>query len=102
MPVFYVSNSFIVFAMYTAMYSVLGMVIGALVGLLASLVTGFGSKAILKDAYLGAIGLVGGFIGCMSTPWPRKAFIVAIATAVLLPALHEGYRFTRAHRRAPL
>jgi hypothetical protein len=93
--VYFVSNSFIIFAIYTAMYSVVGMVIGALTGLLASLETGYGSKSILKDAYLGAIGLVGGFIGCISTPWPRKAFVVAIVTAVLLPALHEVYRFTR-------
>jgi hypothetical protein len=100
--VFHVSNSFIIFAIYTAVYSVVGMVIGALTGLLASLVTGYGSKSILEDAYLGAIGLVGGFIGCISTPWPRKASVVAIVTAVLLPALHEVYRFSRPSRRASL
>jgi hypothetical protein len=88
-----VSNSLVI-AIYLAVSGVVGMVIGTLTGLLASLVTGFGWKSILKDAFLGWIGLVAGFFGC--TPWPRYAIAVAIATAVLLPALHEVYRFTRA------
>jgi uncharacterized membrane protein YeaQ/YmgE (transglycosylase-associated protein family) len=84
----------VVVAVYVVVYSLVGMVIGALTGLLASLVTGYDSKRILKDAFLGWIGLVAGFFGC--THWPRFAIGVAIATAVLLPALLEAYRFTRA------
>jgi hypothetical protein len=58
--VLFVSNSLVIFAIYLAVYGVVGMVIGALTGLLVSLVTGFGSKSILKDAFLGWIGLVAG------------------------------------------
>jgi hypothetical protein len=90
----FVSNSPILFAIYLVVYGVVGMVIGALTGLLASLVTGYGSKWILKDGFLGWIGLVAGFFGC--TPWPRYAVVVAIVVAVLLPALHEVDRFARA------
>jgi hypothetical protein len=82
-----VSNSLVTFAIYLAVYGVVGMVIGALTGLLASLVTGFAWKSILKDAFLGWIGLAAGFFGCISKPWPRYAIAVAVATAVLLPAL---------------
>lgn len=92
--IFFVSNSFTSFAIYLVAYGVVGMVIGALTGLWASLVTGYDSKRILKDAFLGWIGLVAGFFGCAR--WPRKASVVAIVVAVLLPALHEGYRFARA------
>jgi uncharacterized membrane protein YeaQ/YmgE (transglycosylase-associated protein family) len=92
--VYRVSNSFILFAIYLVVYGVVGMVIGALTGLWASLITGYDSKRILKDAFLGWIGLEAGFFGCRS--WPRYAIAVAIGTAVLLPALHEVYRFTRA------
>jgi hypothetical protein len=93
-PVSFVSNSPIVFAIYLVVYGVVGMGIGALTGLLASLVAGYGSKRILQDAFLGWTGLVAGFFGC--APWPRYAVVVAIVTAVLLPVLHEVYRFMRA------
>jgi hypothetical protein len=89
-----VTNSPTIFAIYLGVFAVVGMGIGALVGSLASLVAGYGSKWILKDAFLGAIGLVAGFFGC--TPWPRNAVVVAIVIAVLLPVLNEVYRFNQA------
>ncbi len=56
----------------------------------------YGSKWLLKNAFLGSIGLFAVFIGCAHTPCQRKAATAGIAIAVLLAALHEAYRFTRA------
>jgi hypothetical protein len=106
-----------VFVIYFAVYTVAGMAIGALTGWLASLVTKSGPKWILKDALLGSIAFLVGFIGCMFIPWPSNRVVehlegggtvastmsryqhpewVAIVMAVLLPLLHEVYRFTQA------
>jgi hypothetical protein len=66
---------------------------------------------------LGSFGFLAGFIGSILMPWPRNAISyaldggtsvtsimntyqhterVAIALAILLPLLHELYRFKRA------
>jgi hypothetical protein len=109
--VFAVSPS--VFVIYLVVYTIAGMAIGVLTGWLASLVTKSGPKRILKDAFLGSIGFLAGFIGCLFVPTVVEKLssggtvttamsryqhpeLVAITIAVLLPVLHEVYRFTRA------
>jgi uncharacterized membrane protein YeaQ/YmgE (transglycosylase-associated protein family) len=111
----------VVVAVFLVVYSLVGMAIGALTGWLASLVTKSGPKWILNDALLGSIGFLAAFIGCMFIPWPSNTVVeqlegggtvattmsryqhperVAIVMAVLLPLLHEVYRFARAHTDA--
>jgi len=93
------------------------MVIGALTGWLFSLATKRALQGILKDAFLGALGFLAGFIGCILVPWPRNTVVehlsgggtvsttmdryqpperVAVVVAVLLPLLNELYRLRRA------
>jgi uncharacterized membrane protein YeaQ/YmgE (transglycosylase-associated protein family) len=106
----------IVFVMYFVVYAVAGMAIGALSGWLASLITKCGPKGVVRDAFLGSLGFLVGFIACVSIPWPRNTVVeqlgggmsvgttmdryqhperVAVVMAVLLPLLHELYRLKR-------
>ena len=112
----------IVVAFYLIVFAIVGMAIGAVSGWLASLITKCGQQGILKDAFLGSFGYLAGFVGCIFMPWPENTVVedlggggsvattmnqyqhperVAIVIAVLLPLLHELYRFkrTRTNRR---
>jgi hypothetical protein len=92
-----------------------GMVIGGVSGCLVSLALRLGWRGALWDAPLGAVGLVGGFVGSVLIPWPRNTItykvgdtvvsstmnsyqhpdIVALVLAILLPVLREVYRLRR-------
>ena len=106
----------IVVIFYLIVYALAGMALGALSGWLASLITKCGRQGIVKDVFLGSFGYLAGFIGCIFMPWPRNTVVeqlegggsvattmntyqhperVAIVMAVLLPLLHELYRFKR-------
>ena len=97
-----------------------GMAIGALSGWLISLITKCGTRGIGRDALLGSVGFLVGFIGTIYMPWHQNTITerfgggstvtttvtttmntyqhperVAVVIAVLLPLLHELYRFWR-------
>jgi hypothetical protein len=82
------------------------------------MITRHGTHEILKDAFLGSFGYIVGFIGCIFMPWPRNTVVgpldgggtvsttmniyqhptrVAIVVAIILPRLHELYRFRQRH-----
>jgi hypothetical protein len=92
------------------------MAIGALIGYLAPLVLKCELRKIIKDACLGFVGILIGFIGCALLPWPENTISyklpsgvevsstmsryqhpewIAITFAVLFPLLYELYRFRR-------
>ena len=96
------------------LYAIAGMATGALSGWLVSLMTKCGPKGVLRDAFLGSFGFLAGYIGCIFMPWPTNTIVerlagggtvattmnryqhpawIAIVVAVLLPLLHELYRF---------
>jgi uncharacterized membrane protein YeaQ/YmgE (transglycosylase-associated protein family) len=100
--------------------AIAGMAIGVLSGWLTSLITKRGSKGTLWNIFLGSLGFLAGLIGCMLIPWPTNTVVenlqgggtvattmpryqhperVAIVLAVLLPLLHELYRFKRARTK---
>jgi hypothetical protein len=106
----------IVVVFFLVLYAIAGMAIGALSGWLISLITKCGPKGVLRDMFLGSFGFLAGFIGCTFMPWPTNTIVehlegggtvvstmsryqhperVAIVMAVLLPLLHELYRFKR-------
>jgi hypothetical protein len=109
--VFAISPVIIVFALFLMVC--VGVGAGALCGLLASMVLKLGTHGILKDAVLGGVGFLAGFFGSISLPWPQNTikyhvgdisvastmhtyqhpYNVAFAIALILPALHELYRF---------
>jgi uncharacterized membrane protein YeaQ/YmgE (transglycosylase-associated protein family) len=97
-------------------YAIFGMAIGALSGWLTSLITKCGPQGVWKDAFLGLFGYFAGLFGSLLMPWPQNTISehlegggtvtstmnsyqhperVAIVMAVLLPLLHELYRFKR-------
>jgi hypothetical protein len=97
--------------------AIIGLAIGALSGWLASSIAKCGPNGVLRDAFLGSFGFLAGYIGCIFMPWPRNTVMeqlegggsvattvsryqhparVAVAMAILLPLLHEFYRFKRA------
>ena len=101
---------------YLVVYAVAGMAIGALSGWLRSLVMKCGPQGLWKDTFLGSFGFLAGFTGCIYMPWPSNTVVeqlegggsvattmnsyqhperVAVVMAVLLPLLHEPYRFKR-------
>jgi len=100
--------------------AIAGMAIGVLSGWLTSLITKCGPKGVFRNIFLGSLGFLAGFIGCMLIPWPSNTVVehlegggtvattmsryqhperVAIVMAVLLPLLHEVYRFKRARTK---
>ena len=102
--------------MFLVVYALAGMAIGALTGWITSLMTRCTRQGILKDAFLGLFGFLAGFVGCIFMPWPRNTISysldgggvatstmntyqhperVAIVVAVLLPVLHELYRWRK-------
>jgi hypothetical protein len=108
---------FILVILYIVLYAVAGMAIGALSGWLISSITKCGSKGFFRDMFLGSFGFLAGYVGCIFMPWPSNTLVehlegggtvastmsryqhperVAIAMAILLPLLHELYRFKRA------
>lgn len=95
-------------------YVTVGMAIGGLSGWLTSIVTRIGSGQVLKDAFIGALGLIGGFLVCAYLLWHQNTITyrlsggtqvtstanfyqyperVAVFAAVVLPILHELNRF---------
>jgi hypothetical protein len=97
-------------------YAAAGAAIGAFTGWLVSPITKSGPRGISKDAPLGSFGFLAGFIGSIFMPWPRNTTSytldggtsvistmntyqhperVAVALAILLPLVHELYRFKR-------
>jgi hypothetical protein len=99
----------VIFAM---VHAVAGMGIGAIIGWLVSQRTKSGRYGVLKDALLGCLGYVTGFVLCVLMPWPENTvveqldgggsvattmssyqhpFRVAVAFAVLFPLLREIY-----------
>ena len=114
---------FIIVIIYMVLYVVAGMAIGALSGWLISLITKCGSKGVFRDMFLGSFGFLAGSIGCTFMPWPTNTIVehlegggtvastmpryqhperIAIVMAVLLPLLHELYRFKRARTTGQL
>jgi hypothetical protein len=110
----------VVVIIYLVVYAIAGMGIGALSGWLVSRITKCGPQGLLKDSFLGSFGYLGGFLGCILTPWPRNTVVeqlksggsvattmnsyqhperVAVVTAILLPLLYELYRLKRARSR---
>jgi hypothetical protein len=106
----------IVVVFFLVLYAIAGMAIGALSGWLISLIIKSGPKGFLKNIFLGSFGFLAGFIGCTFMPWRTNTIVehlegggtvettmaryqhperVAIVMAVLLPLLHELYRFKR-------
>jgi hypothetical protein len=98
------------------LYAIAGAAVGAVSGGLASLVTKCGRQGVSKDAFLGALGSLVGFFGCIFMPFPTNTIVerlpgggsvattmnmyqhperVAVVAAVLLPLLYELYRFKR-------
>ena len=110
----------ILVAIYLVAYALAGMAIGALSGWLASVITKCGPNGVVRDTFLGSFGFLAGFIGCIFVPWRRNTVVeqlsgggsvvttmnryqhperIAIIMAVLLPLLHELYRFKRARAK---
>jgi hypothetical protein len=107
----------IVVILFWTLCVVAGMAIGAFSGWLFSLITRCGPRGLVWDIVLGSLGFLAGFIGCILVPWPTNTIVehlagnttvvttnrgyqhperVAILAAVVLPILHELYRFKRA------
>ena len=104
------------------LYTLGGAVIGALTGWLTSLSTKCGQLGVWKDALLGSVGFLVGLIGTILMPWHENTVTeklegggtvtttmsmyqhpvrIAIVIAVLLPILHELYRFRRVRSNQP-
>jgi hypothetical protein len=95
--------------------AVAGLATGTVIGLLASLVLRIGMGGVLKDAGLGTLGFLAGFIGCVFLPWPENTityyvgdtlvtstasrfqhpYWAGFVVAALLPLLHEFFRLRR-------
>jgi hypothetical protein len=111
-----VSASPILAIIVLIMYAIGGMAIGALSGRLTSLITRCGPTGIWMDALLGSGGFLAGLVVAVFMPWHENTISeqleggttittttntyqhpqrIAIVMAVLLPLLHELYRFWR-------
>lgn len=76
-----------------------------------------GPGGFLRNIFLGSFGFLAGYVGCIFIPWPTNTVVeplggggtvettmsryqhperVAIVLAILLPVLHELYRYKRA------
>jgi hypothetical protein len=92
--------------------AVFGMAIGAITGWLSSLILKNGIGGVIRDSFLGALGYLAGFYGCIFMPWPRSTSSegfagamrltmnlhserVSVVVAIVLPVLHEWYRSRR-------
>ena len=103
-------------------YAVLGMAIGALAGWITSLGTRFTPRRLWRDALLGSVGFLAGFIGTIFMPWHENTVTeqlegggtvtttmamyqhpvrIAIIASVILPLLYELYRFKRSRANQP-
>jgi uncharacterized membrane protein YeaQ/YmgE (transglycosylase-associated protein family) len=101
---------------FFVLYAVAGTWIGALSGWLGTWIMKRDSRGLEKDAFLGAFGFLAGMIGCAYMPWPKNTVVevlkagivttttmnryqhparVGVVMAVLLPLLHELYRYKR-------
>jgi hypothetical protein len=89
------------------------MAIGILIGWLTYLITKSKPRKLFRWAYLGALGFLIGFFGCVFLPWHENTITyyldggtkvtstmniyqhperIAVVVAVLLPLLYELYR----------
>jgi uncharacterized membrane protein YeaQ/YmgE (transglycosylase-associated protein family) len=105
---------------FLSLYALAGMAIGSLSGWLTSVLTKSGAQGLFRDALLGSLGFLGGFIGCFYFPWHQSTISyqlkggtqvtstanfyqhperIAVVIAVVLPFLHELNRFREARRR---
>jgi uncharacterized membrane protein YeaQ/YmgE (transglycosylase-associated protein family) len=106
-----------VVALYLAAYAIAGMAIGTVTGWVTSQMTKCTRHGIWKDASLGSLGFLAGFIGCMLMPWPTNTVVkqlegggsvvttmsryyqhplpVAVFLAILFPVFHELYRWEK-------
>lgn len=108
----------ILVGIYLFAYALAGMTIGGITGLLVARMTRRGLRGFPKDIFLGSFGFLAGFIGCAFMPWPENTVVervdgggsvattmnryqhpehVAIVLAILLPLLHELYRWKKRH-----
>lgn len=105
-----------VVALYLAAYAIAGMAIGTATGWVTSRRTKCVRQGIWKDAFLGSLGFLAGFIGCMLIPWPTNTVVdslegggsvlttmnryqhplpVAVFLAVLFPFFRGLYRWKK-------
>ena len=112
-------NSPIVVIIFLIIDALKGMAIGAFSGWVASLVTRCKPRRVWRDSLLGSFGFIGSFFGAIFMPWHENTITyklssgvtvtstmnsyqhperVAIAVAVILPALYELYRWMRARK----
>jgi hypothetical protein len=103
-------------------YAIVGMAIGTLTGWLVSLMTKCGLRGLWKDLFLGSFGFLAAILGSIYMPWPQNTVYekinsggtmattmnryqhperVAVLMAVVLPLLHELYRFKRVRAKKP-
>jgi hypothetical protein len=115
-----IANSPIVAAVFIILYALAGAAIGMLSGWLASVASGCGRQNLWKNAFLGSLGFVLGFLGAALMPWPRNTITyrlqgggtvtstmnsyqhperVAIIMAIVLPILQELYRLKRVRKK---
>ena len=93
-----------------------GAAVGSISGVLIGQALRLAVRGVFKDALLGAIGSVSGFVGCALVPWPQNTVTtrladhrviqvtmnrfqhpeaVAFALAIVLPGLRQIYRYLR-------
>lgn len=110
-------NSPIVLAIFLVLYALAGIAIGIVCGWLTTLVTKCRPWRFMKDATLGSVGFIAGFMACAFIPWHENTIRytltggtqvtstmsryqhperIAIALAVALPVMYELYRLRRA------
>jgi uncharacterized membrane protein YeaQ/YmgE (transglycosylase-associated protein family) len=104
---------------FVVVYAVAGLWIGGLSGWLGRRIMKGDSRGFEVDAFLGAFGFLAAYIGCAYMPWPENTVVeslkgggyvtttmnryqhpsrVAVVMAVLLPLLHEIYRYKLTRR----
>jgi hypothetical protein len=102
--------------------AIAGIGIGMISGWLISLLTRCGNREVWWDGFLGSVGFLVGLIGTISMPWHENTVTeqlegggtvtttmsmyqhpvrIAVVVAVILPLLHELYRFKRSHTNQP-
>jgi hypothetical protein len=109
------SVSHAVVAMFLIVYALAGAIAGALVGSALAFSLKLGMRGVWKDALLGALGFLLGFVASALLPWPRNTVVyhidgtqvtstmsrfqhpyaIAFTLAILLPVANELYRSSR-------
>jgi len=70
----------LIYALYLA---VLGAVLASLEGLLFSFALNISRRGVWKNAVLGALGMVGGFLACALVPWPYNTITYKVGDTVV-------------------